>query len=107
MTTITIKFDDGESIVIEAHDKLNDIINAGGMFSIAAIHPAFGVDEAYKLTRIYSGNPAAALGFMIGMHDNLVKAKVHDQLPGIVKCIELLSQQLSDSTPVDINTSLH
>ena len=74
------------------------------MFSISAIHPREGEQAKKVISRMYGGNPMAALGHMIIMRKNAVKLSESDPSMGVVvdvvtACIKILSDHLSSNSP--------
>jgi hypothetical protein len=69
-TTVTITYANGETRQFIASDDLEKLINEGQMFSVTTMHSDIAIDEEYAVSKMYAGNPIAALGYMMMMHKN-------------------------------------
>ena len=70
------------------------------MFSVTTMHSDMGRDEEQTLSKMYAGNPIAALGNMIIMRSNAEKIRDQDVNMNIVietltACIKLLSDEVT------------
>lgn len=100
-TTVTIKYSNGATYGFIASDDLEKLINVGEMFSVTTLHPDFG--EVMKLSKMYVGNPIAAMDHIIMMKRNAEKIlqKIgSDQsmlaiIDTLAACIKLLSDEIT------------
>jgi hypothetical protein len=110
-TTVTIQFSNGESREFVASDQLEEMIQQGHMLSVTTLHPATADLETEKqVSKMYAGNPVAALGQMMMLRDEvetstvLVEVFKQASLNGINACIEHLSLEItshkSNMTPL-------
>lgn len=95
-TTVTVTYANGDTREFVASDKLETLINKGEMFGITTLHPEHG--DEFKLSKMYIGNPMAALGNMIIMKRN---AESFDDTQGNIvvdvlsACITLLIDEIT------------
>ena len=88
-TKVTITYSNGETRQFIASDELEQIINEGEMFSVTTMHSDMGIDEEYAVSKMYAGNPMAAMGYMMMMHRNA--SELNDDNPDKKSIIEVLS----------------
>ncbi len=111
-TKVTIDFDNGDVREFAASDDLEKLIKAGEMFSISTIHPDSGNElGVMQVSKMYAGNPMAALGHMLMMRTNAEKLFITDTeykdviVEVFTACIKLLSDEItshqSGVVPVD------
>ena len=107
-TTVTITYANGSTREFIASDDLEQMINDGYMFSVTTFHSDMGVAEEMLASKMYAGNPIAALGHMMLMLRNAQKLR-SSKSNRIVKeilisCIKLLSDEVtshqSEMSPV-------
>ncbi len=109
-TTVTIQFSNGETREFTATDQLEEMIQQGHMFSVTTLHPDEGHDTELKVSKMFVGNPVAALGNMVILRDQIDAQNLHDHLKqaalaGVDACIEHLSAEItshqSGMTPLE------
>jgi len=107
-TKVTITYASGSIREFVASDDLEQMINDGYMFSVTTFHSDMGVAEEMLVSKMYAGNPIAALGHMMMMLRNAEKMR-SSKSNRIVKdvltaCIKLMSDEItshqSEMSPV-------
>ena len=107
-TTVTITYANGSTREFIASDDLERMINEGHMFSVTTMHSDMGVAEEMLVSKMYVGNPVAAMGHMIMMKRNaetMRKSKSNRIVKHILTtCIKLMSDEItsyqSEMSPV-------
>ena len=106
-TKVTVKYSNGSEREFIASDELEALINEGEMFSITTMHSDMGKIEELSVSKMYAGNPVAAMGHMMMMKRNAEKllddgeqSKEDSKQLGVVvdtlnACIQLLSDELT------------
>lgn len=102
-TTVTITYANGSTREFVASDDLEQLINEGEMFSVTTLHSDMSIDEEVALSKMYAGNPIAAMGNMIIMRSNAEKILKEndsdDHIPIVIDtltaCIKLLSDEVT------------
>lgn len=91
-TTVTINYADGSEHTFAATDAVEARILSGDMFTVSALHPQYveGIDQASKM---YAGNPLAALGHMLMLRAELLINGVETE--AIDHCIQFMAQEMS------------
>jgi len=111
-TTVTIKYSNGSTRYFVASDELEELINQGDMFSVTTMHSDIARSEEESVSKMYAGNPIAAMGYMMMMKRNAEKMiGTDDKMPVVIEtltaCIRLLSNEVtshqSNMSPVDSN----
>lgn len=108
-TTVTITYANGETREFIASDDLEQMINEGEMFSVTTMHSDISRDEEMQVSKMYVGNPVAALGQMMMMKRN---AEQLDSDPNqaiiidiLTVCIKMMGDEItshqSGMTPVE------
>ena len=114
-TTVTIKYANGSTREFVASDELEKLINEGEMFSVTTMHSDMGIEEEMSVSKMYAGNPVAAMGHMMMMKHNAEKLTKEEHSGIIVDvvtaCIGLLSNEItshqSGMSPVVIRIEEH
>ena len=78
-TKVKVIYSNGSEREFLASDELEALINEGEMFSITTMHSDMGQVEELAVSKMYAGNPVAAMGHMMMMKrnaENLRDAKV-------------------------------
>lgn len=108
-TTVTITYANGSNREFIASDDLEQMINEGHMFSVTTMHSDMGVSEEMLVSKMYAGNPVAAMGHMMMMLRNAETMR-SSKSNRIVKhilttCIKLMSDEItsyqSEMSPVE------
>jgi len=71
-TKVTIEYADGQTRTFEASDALEEQILEGHFFSVSTMLSDIHIDEEISLSKMYSGNPVAAMGMVLKMRKNAV-----------------------------------
>lgn len=96
-TKVTIKYANGDTREFVASDELDKLIVSGEMFSFTTIHP----DQDDTISKMYAGNPMAALGNMIVMRHNAKNLDSDEEqdkdiiIDVLNACIKLLSDEIT------------
>ena len=107
-TTVTITYANGSTREFVASDDLERMINDGHMFSVTTMHSDMGIAEEMLVSKMYVGNPVAAMGNMMMMLRN-AEGMRKSKSTRIVKqvlttCIKLMSDEItsfqSEMSPV-------
>jgi hypothetical protein len=69
-TKVTVTFSNGDTREFAASNELEELITTGEMFSITTMHPDQGDANVMNVSKMYAGNPVAALGNMMIMRRN-------------------------------------
>lgn len=69
-TTVVVTYSNGETREFRASDDLEKMINEGHMFSISTMHSDINREEEMSVSKMYCGNPIAAMGYMMMMKRN-------------------------------------
>ena len=98
-TTVTITYANGSTREFIASDDLEQMINEGHMFSVTTMHSDMGVSEEMLVSKMYAGNPVAAMGNMMMMLRNAETMR-KSKSTRIVKqvltsCIKLMSDEIT------------
>lgn len=111
-TIVTVKYSNGSTREFIASDALEALINEGEMFSITTMHSDMGQVEELAVSKMYAGNPVAAMGHMMMMKRNAEKMMNDDDntddmeivIQTLNACIQLLSDEMTShqSGMVDI-----
>lgn len=72
-TTVTVTYSNGATREFIASDELEKLINEGQMFSVTTMHSDMSIDEEMSVSKMYVGNPIAAMGNMMLMKRNAEK----------------------------------
>lgn len=107
-TTVTITYANGSTREFVASDDLEQLINDGEMFSVTTFHSDMGVAEEMLVSKMYVGNPIAAMGHMMMMLRNtqtMRKSKSNRIIKDVLTvCIKLMSDEItsfqSEMSPV-------
>jgi len=98
-TKVTVTYTNGSTREFVASDSLEELINDGEMFSISTMHSDMGVEIEQQLSKMYVGNPMAALGNMMMMRKNAEMLDVEDEpsrdviINVLTACIKMLSDE--------------
>ncbi len=97
-TTVTVTYSNGDTREFVASDELEKLIDDGEMFSVSTLHSDMGVELEVSLSKMYAGNPIAALGHMMMMRHNAQQLDVGDPNKDVVidvltACIKLLTDE--------------
>ena len=100
-TTVTITYANGSTREFIASDDLEQLIDKGEMFSVTTMHSDMGINEEYAVSKMYAGNPVAAMGHMIMMKRNA--EKMHDEgdenmyfvIETLTVCIKFMSDEIT------------
>lgn len=100
-TKVTIEYPNGETREFVASDELEKSINEGEMFSVTTMHSDISREEEIALSKMYVGNPIAAMGHMMMMHRN-AKHLEHDDkghrevvLEILATCIAFMKEEIT------------
>jgi len=112
-TKVTITYTNGSTREFIASDDLERMINDGHMFSVTTFHSDMGVAEEMLVSKMYVGNPVAAMGHMMMMLRNaetMRKSKSNRIVKEVLTaCIKLMSDEItsfqSEMSPVMDNES--
>ena len=115
-TKVTVTYSNGSTREFIASDELEKLINEGEMFSITTMHSDMGEVMELQVSKMYAGNPVAALGNMIIMRSNAEKVRDENEhgsddmdivIDILTSCIKLLSDEVtshqSGMSPVNSN----
>jgi hypothetical protein len=113
-TKVTITYANGSIREFVASDNLEQMINEGHMFSVTTMHSDMGVAEEMLVSKMYVGNPVAAMGHMMMMLRNaqtMRKSKSNRIVKQVLTaCIKLMSDEItsfqSEMSPVDTKPDL-
>lgn len=102
-TLVTVKYSNGSTREFIASDELEAMINEGEMFSITTMHSDMGKIEELAVSKMYAGNPVAAMGHMMMMKHNAEKLLNDDDntddmmivIDTLNACIQLLSNEIT------------
>jgi hypothetical protein len=102
-TTVVVTYANGSTREFIASDALEALINDGHMFSITTMHSDMGRAEEAAVSKMYAGNPIAALGNMMMVHKNATDLSDDDMdnetkkvvVDIIATCITLLSDEVT------------
>ena len=112
-TTVTITYANGATREFVASDELEKSINEGEMFSVTTMHSDMSIDEEMSVSKMYVGNPIAAMGNMMIMKRNAEKVLEEDDtatdmeivIDVVNACIVFMSDEISSHqsgmTPVE------
>jgi len=92
-TSVTVTYSNGETRQFVASDNLEQLINEGHMFSVTTMHSDINLDEEKSVSKMYAGNPMAAMGYMMMMHRNADTMPDEDKNKKII--LEVLSTCIS------------
>jgi len=118
-TTVTITYANGEQREFVASDELEKLIGEGEMFSVTTMHSDISHDEEMSMSKMYAGNPIAAMGHMMMMKRNAEMLPEDDEgiihKPVIIEilstCIALLSEEVtshqSGMSPIEKSNRQH
>lgn len=97
-TTVKITYANGSSREFVASDDLEKMINEGQMFSVTTMHSDMGITEEMSVSKMFAGNPIAALGHMMTIRRNaedLTDEEDRDVIIDVMNtCIKLLSDEV-------------
>lgn len=110
-TTVKIIYANGSTREFIASDELEKLINEGEMFSVTTMHSDMGAAEEMFVSKMYAGNPIAAMGHMMMMKRNAEKMLTEDDnkdmnivIDTLTACISLMSDEItshqSEMSPV-------
>jgi len=102
-TNVTVTYSNGSTREFVASDELEALINEGEMFSITTLHSDMGQVEELAVSKMYAGNPIAAMGSMMMMKRNAEKLLDEDDsatdmnivIETLNACIQLLSNEVT------------
>lgn len=99
-TKVTITFANGDTREFIASDELEEMIQDGDMFSVTTLGPNEDLQVSQSLSKMYVGNPVAALGHMMMMRRNGEGLDVGDPnkdtiIDILTACINLLSNEIT------------
>jgi hypothetical protein len=99
-TTVTISYSNGATRKFVASDDLEVLINEGEMFSVSTMHSDMGINDEMSVSKMYAGNPVAALGHMMMMRRNAEKLLEKDESMNVVietlnACIKFISDEVT------------
>jgi len=99
-TTVTITYANGGTREFVASDELEKMIDEGEMFSVTTMHSDMSIDEEMSVSKMYVGNPIAAMGNMMMMKRNAEKLLESDESMNIVietlnACIQFMSDEIT------------
>lgn len=102
-TTVTITYANGSTREFVASDELEKLINESEMFSVTTMHSDMIIDEEMRVSKMYAGNPVAAMGHMIMMRANAEKIlednASDDHIPIVIDtltaCIKLMVDEIT------------
>jgi len=97
-TKITIEYSNGDTREFTASDELELLINDGEMFSVSTMHSDMGSQLEVELSKMYAGNPVAALGNMIMMRGNAEGLDTEAEKAVIIDVITTCIKMFSDET---------
>jgi len=97
-TKITIEYSNGDTREFTASDELEALINDGEMFSVSTMHSDMGSQLEVELSKMYAGNPMAALGNMIMMRGNAESLDTEAEKSVIIDVLTACIKMLSDET---------
>jgi len=110
-TKVTITYSNGDTREFIASDELEKLINDGEMFSVSTMHCDMGVDVETEISKMYAGNPMAALGYMMMMRRNAEELDVADEpsretiIQILTSCIALLAQETTSHQSVMVSAN--
>ena len=115
-TKVTVTYANGSIREFVASDDLEQMINDGYMFSVTTFHSDMGVAEEMLVSKMYAGNPIAALGHMMMMKRNAEKVLEDDEdedmfnvIATLNVCIKFMTDEItshqSEMSPVIDNES--
>ena len=114
-TMVTVTYSNGSTREFVASDELENLINEGHMFSVTTMHSDMCRAEEEAVSKMYAGNPIAALGNMMMVHKNAMDLSDNDLDDEVKKvivdilatCITLLSDEVtshqSGMTPEEVD----
>lgn len=98
-TKVTITYANGSTREFVASDKLEQSINEGEMFSVTTMHSDMSIDEEMAVSKMYIGNPVAAMGNMMIMRHNAEKLINEEGMvfvrDTLTACIGLMSNEIT------------
>ena len=98
-TKVTIEYSNGDTREFIASDELEKLIDDGEMFSVSTVHSDMSLQVETEMSKMYAGNPIAALGNMMMMRRNAEQLDVEDEpsrdviVQMLTACISLLSDE--------------
>jgi len=97
-TTVTVTYSNGDTREFVASDELEKLIDDGDMFSVSTMHSDMGSELEVSLSKMYAGNPIAALGHMMMIRHNAQQLDIGGPNKDIIidiltTCIKLLSDE--------------
>lgn len=98
-TTVKITYTNGDTREFIASDELEKLINEGELFSVTTMHSDMGIDIEYQVSKMYAGNPVAAMGNMMIMKHNAEQHLAEDERMNIVietltTCIGFMADEI-------------
>ena len=99
-TTVTVTYANGTTRKFVASDDMEQKINEGEMFSVTTMHSDISQAEEMSVSKMYAGNPVAALGNMLLMRRNAESLGESDtDAPAIISvldaCISFMTNEIS------------
>ena len=103
-TTVKITYTNGDTREFIASDELEKMINDGDMFSVTTFHSDMGIDIEYSASKMYAGNPIAAMGHMMMMKRNAETIRDEDDIEDVnmnivietlTSCIKFMSDEIT------------
>tara|TARA_R110000851_G_scaffold102950_1_gene219717 strand:+ start:750 stop:1106 length:357 start_codon:yes stop_codon:yes gene_type:complete len=96
-TKVTIEYANGDTRLFQASDDLEKLINEGRFFSVSTMHSDINISEEKSLSKMYAGNPVAALGDMINLRKILTdKGTINDGVSYVLNvCVAMLSDEIT------------
>jgi hypothetical protein len=95
-TKVTIEYANGDTRLFQASDDLEKLINEGRFFSVSTMHSDINISEEKSLSKMYAGNPVAALGDMINLREILIdKQQSLASINVLNVCIGMLSDEIT------------
>lgn len=110
-TKVTITYSNGDTREFIASDELEKLIDDGEMFSVSTVHSDMGLEIETGLSKMYAGNPMAALGHMMMMRRNAEELDVADEpsretiIQILTSCIALLAQETTSYQSVMVSAN--